>query len=131
MLRYHRFTVGRFWIPEYGSAQASADQFKWLYAYSPLHHVKPGTVYPPTLITTAESDDRVAPLHARKFAATLLANASGGPIFLRTETKAGHGGGKPITKAIDEAADQYAFLMKVLGMEQVAQSSGSTKRSGG
>ena len=117
MLRYHRFSVGRFWIPEYGDATSSAEQFAFLYAYSPLHHVKPGAACPPTLISTAESDDRVVPLHARKFAATLFSNTTGGPIFLRTETKAGHGGGKPITKVIDEAADQFAFLARVFGME--------------
>jgi prolyl oligopeptidase len=117
MLRYHKFTVGRYWIPEYGNAEASADQFKFLYAYSPLHNVKKGTVYPPILITTADTDDRVAPLHAKKFAAALQAAITGdNPVLLRVETKAGHGGGKPTSKIIEESSDIYAFLFKILGM---------------
>ncbi len=117
MLRYHEFTVGRFWIPEYGSSE-NAAQFKVLLAYSPLHNVKDGTVYPPTLITTADTDDRVAPGMAKKFAARLQAAAKGpGPILIRVETKAGHGAGKPVTKVIDEQADIYAFLVKALGVE--------------
>jgi prolyl oligopeptidase len=117
MLRYDRFSVGRFWTTEYGSSRATEQQFKTLLAYSPLHNVKEGASYPPTLITTAEGDDRVVPLHARKFTATLQAKVIGGPIFLRTETKAGHGGGKPIAKQIDESADMYAFLAKVFEMK--------------
>jgi prolyl oligopeptidase len=118
MLRYHRFTVGRFWIPEYGNAGASPEQFKFLYAYSPLHNVKEGATYPPVLVTTADGDDRVFPAHARKFVATLQAKSSGAnPILLTTQTKAGHGGGKPTSKIIDEAADAYAFLAKVLDMK--------------
>jgi prolyl oligopeptidase len=117
MLRYHRFTVGRFWIPEYGSSEDPA-QFKVLLKYSPLHNVKDGTVYPPTLVTTAETDDRVAPGMAKKFAARLQAAAAGeGPILIRVETRAGHGAGKPIGKVIDEQADVYAFLVKALGLE--------------
>jgi prolyl oligopeptidase len=117
MLRYHLFTVGRFWIPEYGSAD-DPKQFPFLYRYSPYHNVKDGTAYPPTLVTTADTDDRVAPGLAKKFAARLQA-ASGGdaPILIRVETKAGHGGGKPISKQIDETADIYAFLFKALKME--------------
>jgi prolyl oligopeptidase len=116
MLRYHLFTVGRFWIPEYGSAEDPA-QFKFLYAYSPLHRVKDGTAYPATLITTADTDDRVAPGMAKKFAARLQeATAGPDPILIRVETKAGHGQGKPISKLIDEAADLYTFLMWQLGM---------------
>jgi prolyl oligopeptidase len=115
MLRYHRFTVGRFWIPEYGNAEASPEQFKFLYAYSPLHNVKDGATYPPVLVTTADGDDRVFPAHSRKFVATLQAKSSGtNPILLTTQTKAGHGGGKPTSKIIDETADAYAFLAKVL-----------------
>lgn len=118
MLRYDRLSVGHYWIPEYGSAQASPDQFKFLYAYSPLENVRKGTTYPPTLITTADTDDRVVPGHAKKFAATLqAADAGKNPILLRVETKAGHGGGKPTTKVIDEQSDIYAFVFKVLGME--------------
>ncbi|HPC95144.1 MAG TPA: prolyl oligopeptidase family serine peptidase [Sedimentisphaerales bacterium] len=118
MLRYHRFTAGRYWIPEYGNAEASREEFDYLYAYSPLHNVKAGVGYPPILITSADTDDRVVPLHAKKFAATLQEKAVGdNPILLRVETKAGHGGGKPVSKAIDEQADIYAFLFDVLGMQ--------------
>lgn len=117
MLRYHMFTVGRYWVPEYGNAVENAEQFKFLYAYSPLHNVEPGVSYPPTLITTADTDDRVVPSHAKKFAATLqAADAGTNPILIRIETKAGHGAGKPTTKRIEEAADIYAFLFKVFGM---------------
>jgi prolyl oligopeptidase len=117
MLRYHKFTVGRYWIPEYGNAEASAEQFKFLYAYSPLHNIKKGVVYPPILITTADTDDRVAPLHAKKFAAALQSAITGdNPVLLRVETKAGHGGGKPTSKIIEESSDIYAFLFKIFGM---------------
>jgi prolyl oligopeptidase len=116
MLRYHLFTVGRFWIPEYGSAD-DPKQFAFLYKYSPYHNVKEGTAYPPTLVTTADTDDRVAPGLAKKFAARLQAAAGGdAPILIRVETKAGHGGGKPISKIIDEAADIYAFLFRALNI---------------
>src|SRR6266581_5743000 len=92
MLRYHKFTVGRYWIPEYGNAESNPEHFKFLYAYSPLHNVRDGVAYPPTLILSADTDDRVVPAHAKKFGATLQ-TASGGdnPILLRIETKAGHG----------------------------------------
>ncbi len=117
MLRYHKFTVGRYWIPEYGNAEANPEHFKFLYAYSPLHNVKKGVVYPPTIITTADHDDRVVPLHAYKFTATLQsANAGDTPILLRVETKAGHGAGKPTSKIIEEQSDIYAFVFKVLGI---------------
>src|SRR6266446_186766 len=115
MLRYHRFTVGRFWIPEYGSAE-DPQLFPVLYRYSPLHNVKEGVAYPPTLVTTADTDDRVAPGMAKKFAARLQA-ADPGPrsVLIRVETKAGHGGGKPVSKQIEEQADVYRFLFKALG----------------
>jgi prolyl oligopeptidase len=120
MLRYHLFTVGRFWISEYGSADDPA-QFKFLYAYSPLHQVKDGVAYPATLVTTADTDDRVAPGMAKKFAARLQeATAGTDPILIRVETKAGHGAGKPVTKQIDDAADIYTFLMWQLGMFEEA-----------
>jgi len=119
MLRYQKFTVGSAWIPEYGDATRSREEFNYIYIYSPLQNVKKGTVYPPTLITTADSDDRVAPLHAKKFAAALqVANAGDNPILLRVEVKAGHGGGKPTSKVIDEQSDIYAFLFKIFGMGQ-------------
>jgi prolyl oligopeptidase len=123
MLRYQKFTVGRYWIPEYGSAEANADQFKYLYAYSPLHNVKQGVDYPPILVTSADTDDRVAPAHAKKFVATLQTQAAGeNVILLRVETKAGHGSGKPTAKIIEEQADIYAFLfesLKVPGHHQL------------
>jgi len=110
MLRYHHFTCGRYWIGEYGCAD-DPEQFAFLYKYSPLHNVKMNTVYPPTLVMTADTDDRVVPSQARKFAATLQA-ADGGenPILIRIEKSAGHGQGKPISKVIDEYADMYAFF---------------------
>jgi prolyl oligopeptidase len=115
MLRYHRFTVGSYWIPEYGCAD-DPEQFKFLYAYSPLHNVKAGESYPATLITTADHDDRVVPLHSEKFAATLQAADVGkNPVLIRLETKAGHGFGKPTAKMIEENADILAFLSQVLG----------------
>jgi prolyl oligopeptidase len=118
MLRYHRFTVGRYWIPEWGDAEHNAEQFKFLYAYSPLHNVKEGVAYPPTLIMTADSDDRVVPAHAKKFTATLQAAQQGNnPILLRLEMKAGHGMGKPTAKIIENRADMLAFLCKVLNVQ--------------
>ncbi|MGE3189632.1 MAG: prolyl oligopeptidase family protein, partial [Vicinamibacterales bacterium] len=115
MLRYHLFTVGRFWISEYGSSE-DPGQFPYLYAYSPLHNVKDGTAYPPTLITTADTDDRVAPGMAKKFAARLQAATApdAGPILIRVETRAGHGAGKPISKVVEEEADIFAFLLEFL-----------------
>jgi prolyl oligopeptidase len=117
MLRYHKFTVGRFWISEYGDAESNAEHFKFMYAYSPLHNIKDGVVYPSMLILTADTDDRVVPAHAKKFAATLQsANGGDNPILVRIETKAGHGFGKPTMKVIEEQIDMYTFLFKVLGI---------------
>jgi len=110
MLRYHLFTVGRFWIPEYGSAD-DPDQFTYLLKYSPYHNIRAGAPYPATLVMTADTDDRVAPGMAKKFAARLQAEGAGGPFLIRVETKAGHGAGKPIAKIIDEDADILAFVM--------------------
>lgn len=110
MLRYHRFLIARLWIPEYGSAE-DREQFKFLYAYSPYHHVKDGMAYPATLVFAAESDTRVDPMHARKFVARLQTAQSGpGPILLRMEGQAGHGAGKPLAKLIEQYADEMAFL---------------------
>jgi len=116
MLNYHRFTAGRYWVEEYGSAD-TPEQFPFLYKYSPLHNVKMNTVYPPTLILTADMDDRVVPSQAYKFAATLQA-ADGGtnPIHIRIERSAGHGAGKPISKAIEERTDLLTFLYVNLNM---------------
>jgi prolyl oligopeptidase len=115
MLRYHLFTVGRFWIPEYGSAD-NPEQFAFLLQYSPYHNIRPGVRYPPTLVMTADTDDRVLPGMAKAFAARLQAEADGGPFLIRVETKAGHGMGKPVTKLIDEDADILAFLDRSLGL---------------
>jgi prolyl oligopeptidase len=110
MVRYHLFRIARLWIPEYGTAE-DPEQFKFLYAYSPYHHVKDGVAYPATLVFTAESDTRVDPLHARKFVARLQAAQTGpGPILLRLEDQAGHGAGKPLAKLIEQYADEMAFL---------------------
>ena len=110
MLRYQDFTIGSAWISDYGSSDNPKD-FKYLIKYSPLHNIHPGTCYPPTLITTADHDDRVVPGHSFKFAAALQAAQScDNPILIRVDTKAGHGGGKPIAKIIEERADQLAFL---------------------
>ena len=100
----------------------NAEEFKALYAYSPLHNIHPGTKYPPTLITTADHDDRVVPAHSFKFAATLQAAQDGpAPILIRIETRSGHGGGKPTSKIIAETADSWAFLYKELGMKGSAE----------
>ncbi|MFT0817609.1 prolyl oligopeptidase family serine peptidase [Synechococcus sp. W60.3] len=116
MLRFHKFTIGWAWISEYGSPE-DPEEFKALYAYSPLHNLKPGTAYPATLITTADHDDRVVPAHSFKFAAALQAAQGGSqPILIRIDTKAGHGAGKPTSKLIEEAADRWAFLVQVLGI---------------
>jgi prolyl oligopeptidase len=116
MLRFHKFTIGWAWKSDFGDPDVAAD-FATLLAYSPLHNLKPGMKYPPTLITTSDHDDRVAPAHSFKFAAALQA-AQGGPapVLIRIETKAGHGAGKPTTKIIEERADAYAFLVRALGM---------------
>lgn len=117
MLRFHKFTIGAAWMSDYGNPDVEAD-FKNLLKFSPLHNVKPGTAYPPTLITTGDHDDRVVPNHSFKFAATLQAAQQGtNPILIRIETSAGHGAGKPIAKQIEEFADQFAFLWKHLGMK--------------
>jgi prolyl oligopeptidase len=114
MLRFHKFTIGWAWVPEYGSPD-NPEEFPALYSYSPLHNLKSGTAYPATLITTADHDDRVVPAHSFKFAATLQANHAGdAPVLIRIETKAGHGAGKPTAKIIEEAADKWAFLVQTL-----------------
>jgi prolyl oligopeptidase len=118
MLRFHKFTIGWAWVTEYGSAD-SAHQFPFLYKYSPLHNLKPGTAYPATMVTTADHDDRVVPGHSFKFAAALqAAHAGSAPALIRVETKAGHGAGKPTAKIIEEQADKWAFLVEVLGMRR-------------
>ncbi|MFN6499474.1 MAG: prolyl oligopeptidase family serine peptidase [Nostoc sp. DedQUE01] len=117
MLRFDKFTIGWAWTAEYGSPD-NPEEFPALYAYSPLHNLKPNTAYPATLITTADHDDRVVPAHSFKFAAALQANHLGdAPVLIRIETKAGHGAGKPTAKIIEEAADKWAFLVRTLNVE--------------
>lgn len=117
MLRFHKFTIGWGWTSDYGCAD-NADEFKALYAYSPLHNIHRGTHYPATLIMTGDHDDRVVPAHSFKFAATLQASQGGpAPILIRVETKAGHGAGKPTTKMIEEKADAWAFVADLFGMK--------------
>jgi prolyl oligopeptidase len=121
MLRYQNFQIAKLWIPEYGSAE-DAKQFDWLYAYSPYHHVKPGVDYPAVLFMTGDTDTRVDPMHAKKMAALMQAEAKNGdskdkPILLRIESKAGHGQGKPVTKQIEEGTDMYSFLFWQLGVQ--------------
>ena len=121
MLRFQKFTIGWAWTSDYGSSD-NAEQFKYLRAYSPLHNIKPGTCYPPTLGFTADHDDRVVPGHTFKFIATMqAAQGCANPILVRIETKAGHGAGKPTAKQIDEAADRFAFLFRTLRMTPVLQ----------
>jgi prolyl oligopeptidase len=121
MLRFQKFTIGWAWTSDYGSSDNS-DDFKALYAYSPLHNLKPGTKYPPTLIATADHDDRVVPGHSFKFAATMQADQAGtAPVLIRIETKAGHGAGKPISKIIDQTADEWSFVAHNLGMNVALQ----------
>lgn len=121
MLRYQNFQIAKLWVPEYGSSE-DPQQFKWLYAYSPYHHVKAGTKYPAILFMTADTDTRVDPMHAKKMAALMQAQAANGqsrerPILLRVDTKAGHGAGKPIAKQIDDLTDIHSFLFWQLGMK--------------
>ena len=117
MLRYHTWTIGWAWASDYGTSD-DPELFKVLRAYSPYHNVRPGTRYPATLITTADHDDRVVPAHSFKFAAALQhAQAGDAPVLIRIETKAGHGAGKPTDKIIEETADRWAFVTRVLGMQ--------------
>jgi prolyl oligopeptidase len=116
MLRYHKFTIGWGWVVEYGSSENEA-QFKNLLAYSPLHNVKQGTSYPATLVTTADHDDRVVPAHSFKFAATLqAANYGPNPMLISISKKAGHGAGKPLSKAMEEVAEKWAFMLHNMGL---------------
>src|SRR5205823_6407320 len=118
MLRFHKFGFGTQWTGEYGSPDNPED-FKVLRTYSPLHNVKVGTKYPPTLITTADHDDRVMPGHSLKYAAALQQAQEGpAPILLRVDTRSGHGAGKPTSKQVDEWADRFAFLGYALKMDQ-------------
>lgn len=128
MLRFHKFTAGRFWVDDYGSAD-NPDEFPALLKYSPYHNLRPGTQYPATLVTTADTDDRVVPGHSFKFAA-MLQNCQAGPAptLIRIETRAGHGAGKPTAKLIAEIADQWAFLVRTLGMHPEPDGTAPTSR---
>jgi prolyl oligopeptidase len=131
MLRFHNFTIGWAWVPDYGSSE-DPEQFKALYAYSPLHNLKAGTEYPATLVHTADHDDRVVPAHSFKFISALQeAHKGDNPVMIRIETKAGHGAGKPTSKKIEEAADLWAFVVDNLGMEVGAPAQGADGANGG
>jgi prolyl oligopeptidase len=118
MLRFHKFTIGWAWVSDYGSPE-NQEEFKALYAYSPLHNLRPGTAYPATLVTTADHDDRVVPGHSFKFTAALQEAHSGpAPVLIRIQTKAGHGAGKPTMMTIEEIADEWAFLYHTLGADE-------------
>ncbi|WP_234022876.1 prolyl oligopeptidase family serine peptidase [Sorangium cellulosum] len=110
MVRYHLFGSGKTWIEEYGSADDPED-FRALFAYSPYHRVREGTAYPGLLVMSVDSDDRVDPMHARKFVAALQGASTGGPVLLRVQEKAGHGGGDRIQAQVEELADAYAFAL--------------------
>jgi prolyl oligopeptidase len=117
MLRFDKFTIGWGWKADYGAPSDNKEEFEAIYKYSPLHNLKPGTAYPPTLITTADHDDRVFPAHSFKFAATMQKDQAGpNPVLIRIETRAGHGGGMPLSKRVDLTADEYIFMVKSLGM---------------
>lgn len=119
MLRYHLFTIGWNWASDYGTSADDETMFKALYAYSPLHNIKSGENihYPAIMVTTADHDDRVVPAHSFKYAATLQAAQTGdAPKIIRIDSKAGHGGGKPMTKVIDEQADIYSFILYNMGL---------------
>jgi len=110
MLRFHKFTIGRYWVTDYGSSEDSA-QFEYIYKYSPVHNISTDKEYPAVMVTTADHDDRVVPAHSFKYIATLQDNYSGNnPVIIRIETDAGHGGGKPTSKIIEEATDAMAFM---------------------
>jgi prolyl oligopeptidase len=127
MLRFHRFTVGRYWVSDFGSPE-DPEMFPLLLRYSPLHNVRPGTTYPPTLILTADHDDRVYPAHSFKFGAALQhAQAGSAPILVRIDERSGHGMGKPLHKELDEIADVCAFLVDVFDMDVILPHGRSTR----
>lgn len=118
MLRYQYFTIGWAWAGDYGRSDDSPEMFSYLLSYSPLHNIPKGNIFPATLITTADHDDRVVPAHSFKYAATLQENYSGeNPVLIRIETKAGHGAGKPVSMQIEEVADKWAFTLYNMGVD--------------
>jgi prolyl oligopeptidase len=117
MLRYHKFTIGRYWATDYGTSEDSKEMFDYLYGYSPLHNVQQGKEYPAIMVTTADHDDRVVPAHSFKYIATVQEKDTGdNPALIRIETKAGHGAGTPTSKAIEQAADLYSFTWYNMGI---------------
>ena len=117
MLRFHKFTIGWAWVSDYGSPE-NEDEFHALLKYSPLHNLRPGTCYPSTLLTTGDHDDRVVPAHTFKFGAALQsAQTCSNPILVRIETRGGHGAGTPTSKTIDRVADQWAFVIREMGLD--------------
>lgn len=121
MVRFHKFLVAQFWTPEYGSSE-NAEQFKTLLAYSPYHHVKPGVKYPAVMVESGDADTRVAPLHARKFAALLQADStSSKPVLLLYDTDAGHSGGRSATKSVDDQVNRLSFLLSQVGALPAAE----------
>jgi prolyl oligopeptidase len=120
MLRFDKFTIGWAWKTDYGAPSENEEEFHALYRYSPLHNLKPGVAYPPTLISTADHDDRVFPAHSFKYAAAMQAAQAGtNPVLIRVETRAGHGGGMPLSKRVELAVDQFTFLVKELEMQRL------------
>ena len=118
MLRYHKFTIGRYWAVDYGTSEDSKKMFEYIYKYSPLHSIQNGAMYPAVLVTTADHDDRVVPAHSFKYAAALQnSNIGSRPHLIRIESNAGHGGGKPLAKTIDEVVDIYSFIFYNMGIQ--------------
>jgi prolyl oligopeptidase len=129
MLRFDKFTIGWAWKAEYGSPSENAEEFAAIYKYSPLHNIRAGAAYPATLITAGDHDDRVFPAHSFKYTAALQeAQAGANPVLIRVETRAGHGGGMPLNKRIEATVDQFAFMVRVLG---VSEGEGATARTAG
>jgi prolyl oligopeptidase len=123
MLRFDKFTIGWAWKTDYGAPSEDEAEFHAIYRYSPLHNLREGVAYPPTLITTADHDDRVFPAHSFKFAAAMQAVQSGtNPILIRVETRAGHGGGMPLAKRVELVVDQFTFLQQQLSMQALTTS---------
>jgi len=117
MLRYHKFTIGRYWATDYGTSEDNEEMFKYLLGYSPVHTVKADVEYPAIMVTTGDHDDRVVPAHSFKYAATLQNKYKGNnPVLIRIETDAGHGAGKPTEKIIEEYSDIYSFMFYNLGV---------------
>ena len=128
MLRFHKFTIGWNWIPEYGSSDRP-DDFKFLYAYSPIHNIKPGIQYPATLVTTADHDDRVVPAHSFKYAATLQEHYKGkNPVMIRIDVNSGHGASN-LKKSLETTADIYSFIFSNFGLQPEFKPAADVKKA--